>query len=61
MAKFNFYLATGHIGAEWEEEIEIPDEDLKGLEGVDREKEVEEWYQEWVDGHLEKWWTEIEN
>jgi hypothetical protein len=41
--KFKIHAQTNRLGSRVEEEVEIPDSELEGLEGKDRDKFIEEW------------------
>lgn len=56
MAKFKFYLGTGYVGATHEEIVEV---DVEGLNEEEKEKEVEEEFQQWMWEHLDTYWEEI--
>lgn len=62
MAKFKFEIGTGYIGSEITEEFEISDEELEGLSEEERNKVINDYYEEWVwivtEGY--RGWKEIE-
>lgn len=60
MAKFKFTLGIGLAGCRQEEEYEISDEELEGLDSDERNKSIEEYWQEWVNGLVDGGWDEIE-
>lgn len=43
MAKFKFHLSIGVVGCRKETTFEIPNEDLEGLTGADRDKVIDEY------------------
>jgi hypothetical protein len=60
MAKFKFVVRTHYVGSDIEEIIEIPDEELEGLTEFERNKIIDEYYEDWKNEQLEQYWEEIE-
>ncbi|GIO42496.1 DUF7167 family protein [Paenibacillus apis] len=61
MAKFKFTVSTGFVGSRREETIEIPDEDLEGLDEHEREHLIQTVWEEWLwDGNIDGGWVEVE-
>ena len=48
MALFNFTLSIGISNAKQEEEVEIPDAELEGLDAQAREEKIHEEWTEWA-------------
>jgi hypothetical protein len=48
MAKFKFHVSTNKVGSETEEVVEIPDEELEGMDDKEKEDMLEEVFEEWV-------------
>jgi hypothetical protein len=59
MAKFKFTLNIGQVGGR-EEIEEIPDEDLEGLEGEERENVIQEYYDDWRFNYIDGGWEELD-
>ena len=60
MAKFKFVVGTHYVGSDVVEIIEIPDEILNGLDELDRNRIIDEYYEVWKNEQLEQYWEEIE-
>lgn len=60
MAKFKFVVRTHYVGSDVEEIVEIPDEELEGLDEFERNKIIGEYYETWKNEQLEQYWEEIE-
>lgn len=60
MAKFKFTLSIGYAGADHRETYEIDDEDFEGLSEAERDKVIEEHWQEWSQNYIDGGWDEIE-
>ena len=60
MAKFIFSVSTKYMGSDVEEEVEIDDKELEGLNDLDRAKVIEEHYIAWRNEELNGSWEEIE-
>jgi hypothetical protein len=59
MAKINVYARTDNVGSKVSREIEVPDEDLEGLEDHERAKYINEHAKD-VAFELFEWgWDEI--
>lgn len=56
MEKFKFTLSIGYAGVTREDTIEI---DLEGLEGEEREKVIEEEWEEWAWNYIDGGWEEV--
>lgn len=48
MAKYKFYASLGYTNAKREEDVDIPDEELEGLSEEEREKYIQEEYDNWL-------------
>lgn len=59
MAKFVFYVSTNVVGSKQEEVVEIPDEELEGLNEEERNKVVEEYYKDWLGNYSDIGWYEV--
>lgn len=60
MAKFKFVVGTCHVGSDTVEIVEIPDEELEGLDEFERNKIINEYYEAWKNEQLEQYWEEVE-
>lgn len=59
MAKFEVWLATWRVGSKETAEVEIPDEDLEGLGGEERERFICEWMEGEIHQLYEWGWREV--
>ncbi|MEF2965056.1 hypothetical protein V3851_04365 [Paenibacillus sp. M1] len=59
MAKFKFTLGIGFVSGH-ETTIEIPDEELEGLSKEERDKVIEEYWNEWANDKIDGGWEEVE-
>lgn len=59
MAKFKFTLGIGFAGARHEEVYEIDDEDIADMSEAEKEKLLEEHWQEWAHNYIDGGWDEI--
>ena len=53
------HLSIGYPTADCEDEIEIPDEELKGLSPEAKENLCIEYLQDWANNYIETWYEEI--
>lgn len=60
MPKYRFTLHMGIVGAAREDEYEIDAEDLEGLSEEERNKILNEHWQEWAWNYLDGGWEEVE-
>ena len=60
MAKFKFTVKTNIAGSAVEEEYEVPDDDLEGLNENEREQMIAQHYAEWVAENTDGGWEESE-
>ena len=58
--KYEFYAATRYIGSDIKEVIEIEFDDYEDMTPEDIEKEVNEYFNEWLFQNIESGWEEIE-
>lgn len=58
MAQFEFYASTGFVGCKRSEIVEIYDEHLEGLTETEKEKVIEEYFNEWLWNNIEAGWIE---
>lgn len=58
MAKFKFNLSIGCSTAMETDEMEIDDEELKGLSEEEREKYIQDRLEEWASNYIEMWFEE---
>lgn len=61
MPKYRFTLHTGFAEATHEDEYEIDDEDLEGLSKEERDKVIEEHWQEWAWNYLDGGWEVVQD
>lgn len=61
--KFIGYASTNIVGSQVEEEFEIDDEELEGLEpgSLEYDKVVESAYQDVLSELIEMWWEPVED
>ncbi|NWL87573.1 hypothetical protein DMN77_08140 [Paenibacillus sp. 79R4] len=60
MAKFIFNVSTKYVGSRAEETVEVPDEDLEGLNEDERVKVINEHWEEWLwNGNIDGGWEEV--
>ena len=52
------YVSIGLVGCKRESRIEIPDDELEGLDETQRESVIEGYIREWKDETVEWWWWE---
>lgn len=57
--KFKFAVSTGYVGCERSETVEIPDEELEGLDEEARDKVINDYYDEWLWENISTHWSEI--
>jgi len=57
MAKFIFTLNIGLNGGR-KEEVEIPDEELEGLEEQEKQSFMEDYWKEWSGEYIDGGWSE---
>lgn len=61
MAKFKFVVGTRYVDSDIVEIVEIPDEELEGLNELERNRIIDEYYDAWKNEQLEEqYWEEIE-
>lgn len=62
MAKFKFHVGTGYVGSEVEMEYKIPDEELEGLDEMERIKVISEHFEDWVWSAIDdsSYWKELD-
>ena len=60
MAKFKFVVETHYVGSDVVEIVEIPDDELEGLDEFERYRVICEYYEVWKNEQLEQYWEEIE-
>ncbi|WP_079709815.1 DUF7167 family protein [Paraliobacillus ryukyuensis] len=60
MAKFLFTVSTRYVGSKVEEEVEIADNFLEGLDEMEKEEVVEEYYKDWVTENIDGHWEELD-
>jgi hypothetical protein len=54
MAKFKFYASTGYNGSQREEVVEIPDEELEGLNEEEKSDYIQaNYFDDWVVNNVE--------
>lgn len=58
--KVKVYAETNRVGSRIETEIEIPDEDIEGLEGYEREKVIDEYAHDALPNLMNWGWYEEE-
>lgn len=56
MVKLKLYVSTGIVGSEREEIIEIPDEELEGLTGNEKEEVFQEEFDTFMANHCDFGW-----
>ena len=54
MAKFKFVVETRYVGSDIVEIVEIPDEELEGLNELERNRIIDEYYDAWKNEQLEE-------
>lgn len=60
MAKYNFIIFSPYVGADVVEEIEIPDEELDGLNSEEKEKYLNDSVHDWMLHTVEYGWRKVE-
>ncbi len=58
--KLTVYAETQYIGSRDTEDIEVPDEELEGLEGMERDKVIEEYAKDALWNLVEWGWYNTE-
>lgn len=51
-------ISTGIVGADRQFEVEIPDEDLEGLDEQERDQFIHSWVSDEVNNYVSWGWTE---
>jgi len=65
--KYKFYVSTGFVGSNIEHDIDLVDDfsiieiELDAMTEVELEKEVDEFYDEWVGNVIESGWCRVED
>ena len=57
--KIKVYLSIGYRTADRKDEIEIPNDELEGLDEHEREELFNTYLQEWADNYIETWYEEV--
>jgi hypothetical protein len=57
--KLEVHLSIGYPTADCEDTLDIPDEELEGLNEAEKEELFNTYLQEWADNYIETWWKEV--
>jgi hypothetical protein len=60
MAKFKFGISIGKVGCHREEIVEVADEDLDGLNEIQRAKFLQEELHGWLQNNCDLYWEAVE-